>query len=138
MPRKESGSSNWTSASNLIVFPKERLVKSICPRFREWGLRHLWESLIVGFEPERDRGLLIGALTSQHLADCYMGMLDLHVEDTLREKHYCRYMDHFVVWTDDRVKAGALAQKLTMFALILNNHVDHQGVTHPPPRLTRM
>jgi len=48
------------------------------------------------------KGLPIGNLTSQHLANDYLAPLDRFVKETLACPAYVRYMDDFVLWSDDR------------------------------------
>ena len=51
------------------------------------------------------RGLPIGNLTSQHLANLYLGPLDHYVKEVLRVPGYCRYTDDLLLFGPDR---GAL------------------------------
>ncbi|NCG22385.1 MAG: RNA-dependent DNA polymerase [Rhodobacterales bacterium] len=44
------------------------------------------------------RGLPIGSLTSQHLANLYLGVLDHRVKDEWGVKGYLRYMDDFLLF----------------------------------------
>lgn len=44
-----------------------------------------------------NRGLPLGALTSQLLANVYLDQLDHHIKDSLGIRYYVRYMDDFVV-----------------------------------------
>ncbi|MCX6868862.1 MAG: RNA-directed DNA polymerase [Verrucomicrobia bacterium] len=48
------------------------------------------------------KGLPIGNLTSQHFANLYLGELDHFAKEQLRVPGYVRYMDDFVLWTDDK------------------------------------
>jgi hypothetical protein len=48
------------------------------------------------------RGLPIGNLLSQYLANFYLGHLDHWIKETLRTRGYVRYMDDFVLWADDK------------------------------------
>lgn len=48
------------------------------------------------------KGLPIGNLTSQWWADFYLDALDHHLKDELGVKFYSRYMDDFVVLSDDK------------------------------------
>ena len=48
------------------------------------------------------KGLPIGNLTSQHLANLYLGPLDHHVKEILRVPGYCRYMDDLLLLGPDR------------------------------------
>lgn len=55
------------------------------------------------FSPfERRRGLPIGNLTSQFLANVYLNGFDHWVQDELRPAGYVRYMDDMVFFHDDR------------------------------------
>lgn len=60
-----------------------------------------WLMKIVGtYETTPGRGLPIGNLTSQHLANLYLDRVDRFVESSTCNA--VRYMDDFVVWSDDR------------------------------------
>ncbi|MEI7972935.1 MAG: reverse transcriptase domain-containing protein [Bdellovibrio sp.] len=48
------------------------------------------------------KGVPIGNLTSQHLANFYLGFLDHFVKDRLGMKGYLRYMDDFISFSDDK------------------------------------
>ena len=59
-----------------------------------------WLMRIVGtYATEPGRGLPIGNLTSQHLANLYLDGLDRFVASRVG---YVRYMDDFVCWSDDK------------------------------------
>ncbi|MEA4872166.1 MAG: reverse transcriptase/maturase family protein [Synergistaceae bacterium] len=47
-------------------------------------------------------GLPIGTLTSQLFANVYLDSLDHHMKDVLGVKHYLRYMDDFIVFSNDK------------------------------------
>jgi RNA-directed DNA polymerase len=47
------------------------------------------------------RGLPIGSLTSQHLANFYLGAFDRFVKEQARVPGYVRYMDDMVLWSED-------------------------------------
>ncbi|MCK4413818.1 MAG: group II intron reverse transcriptase domain-containing protein [Candidatus Eisenbacteria sp.] len=57
-----------------------------------------------------DRGLPIGSLTSQHLANYYLAGLDHYVLQQLRPVGYLRYMDDFLLFGQER---GRLREMLT-------------------------
>lgn len=44
-----------------------------------------------------DKGLPLGALTSQLFANCYLDQLDHYVKDSMKMRHYARYMDDFII-----------------------------------------
>lgn len=51
---------------------------------------------------EGNRGLPLGALTSQLMANAYLDQLDHYVKDQLGVKFYVRYMDDFVILHGDK------------------------------------
>lgn len=58
-----------------------------------------WLDRIVRAYPVRPGcGLPIGTLTSQHLANLYLGALDHFIKDQLGVRRYLRYMDDFVAF----------------------------------------
>ncbi len=64
-----------------------------------------WLMKIVDtYETTPGRGLLIGNLTSQHLANLYLDCLDRFVPNVpiVPNVSYVRYMDDFVFWADDK------------------------------------
>ncbi len=66
--------------------------------------------------PGAARGLPIGNLTSQFMANLYLHELDHFVKHTLKCRYYLRYMDDFLLYDDDPVVLGkwrrAIAQML--------------------------
>lgn len=54
-------------------------------------------TLIEAMLPRDGIGLPIGSLLSQILANVYAGLLDRHLQQTLGERHWFRYMDDIVV-----------------------------------------
>lgn len=50
-----------------------------------------------------ERGMPIGNLTSQLFANVYLNELDHYAKEVLRVKYYIRYMDDFVILSDDKV-----------------------------------
>lgn len=50
----------------------------------------------------RPRGLPIGNLTSQLLANFYLDALDHQIREALRAPGYVRYTDDFILWADDK------------------------------------
>ena len=51
---------------------------------------------------EPGRGIPIGNLTSQYLANVYLDQLDHFVKEQLHIKRYLRYMDDFLCFSDDK------------------------------------
>ncbi len=60
----------------------------------------------------RRKGLPIGNLTSQFLANVYLNPLDEFVKHGLRVKGYVRYMDDFVLFGDDRAALKGFGEQI--------------------------
>ena len=63
-------------------------------------LDHIIDHPLPGGRP--GKGVPIGSLTSQYLANLYLGELDHFVKDRLRLPGYVRYMDDFAVFAEDK------------------------------------
>lgn len=61
-------------------------------------------------------GLPIGNLTSQHLANLYLGPLDHQVKEVVRAPGYCRYMDDLLLFGADRQSVAGWAAGVEQFA----------------------
>jgi RNA-directed DNA polymerase len=51
---------------------------------------------------DQGKGIPIGNLTSQHFANFYLTPLDHFITRTLQIKAYCRYMDDFLLFSDEK------------------------------------
>ncbi len=79
----------------------ERQVHSI---IKDPKVLNIFETLIKSYESSPNRGVPIGNLTSQYLANHYLSGLDHFIKETLQIKSYVRYMDDMVLWHDDKAK----------------------------------
>lgn len=76
------------------------------------------------FSPtERRRGLPIGNLTSQFLANVYLNPLDYHIKEQLRCRHYLRYVDDFVLFTNDKTELRRWKSDIESFLQSLRLHL---------------
>lgn len=97
---------SWAMKADIAAYfasvPHDRLVASLRRRVRDRAMCARIERVIAAgaHPPGSGRGLPIGALTSQYLANLYLGTLDHHVKDDLGAKRYCRYMDDVVSFGD--------------------------------------
>ena len=71
-------------------------------RFKDHAVLRLIRTILETYSVEPDRGLPIGNLLSQHMANFYLGHLDHWIKETLRVLGYVRYMDDFVLWAQDK------------------------------------
>jgi hypothetical protein len=100
--------------------------------------------LIIDNGGENGRGVPIGNLTSQLFANVYLDRLDWFIKDTLRARHYIRYMDDFVILSHDHEELRFMLAEIEAFmndvlALSMNpkttivntkNGVDFCGYRH--------
>ena len=94
--------------------PHDRLLALLARRTRQSMLLGLIERIVRQYPVSVGRGLPIGALTSQHLANLYLGSLDHQVKDTLGVRRYLRYMDDFVAF-GERASLLTLRQQVTTY-----------------------
>jgi len=78
------------------------LLGMLARRFRDRDLLALFGHIVAVHAAASGRGLPIGALTSQHFANFYLGGADRLVLEAPGVRGYVRYMDDMVWWTDDR------------------------------------
>jgi RNA-directed DNA polymerase len=103
--------------------PHETLRAMIGPRWRDRRIGELWMRIISAYETAPGRGLPIGALTSQYLANFFLRPVDLWAQAAEGVRGYVRYMDDMALWGDDRavLKAAKLAveERLALLGLRL-------------------
>lgn len=80
--------------------PHDRLLMALEGKIKDWRLLALLAQIIRS----HPLGLPIGSLTSQHLANFYLGSVDRLAREKLRVPGYVRYMDDFTLWEDDPLK----------------------------------
>ena len=66
--------------------------------FREAGLRHFWEEIVTSYSTAPGKGVPIGNLTSQYLANLYLATFDRFCQG--KHRRYVRYMDDVLVLGD--------------------------------------
>ena len=63
----------------------------------------------------KEKGIPIGNLTSQFLANVYLDKLDHYALEDLSIRYYIRYMDDFVIFDNDKEKLKEYRDNLTQF-----------------------
>jgi len=74
---------------------------------------------------ERRRGIPIGNQTSQFFANVYLDPLDHFVKEHLRARGYVRYVDDFLVFSDDKPQLAEWRDQISQFL------VGHRLRLHP-------
>ncbi len=75
----------------------------------------LLSKIIDSFCTSSGKGIPLGNVTSQLFANVYMHQLDFFVKHQLREKHYVRYCDDFVIINRDRQHLESLVKPISEF-----------------------
>ncbi len=76
----------------------EVLLSRLQRLFKDPHLLALFARVIRSFHGDTGVGLPIGSLTSQHLANFYLGWFDRYVKEVLHVRGYVRYMDDMLFW----------------------------------------
>ncbi len=108
----------WAFKGDVTAYfasiPHDRLVTLLRRRVPDEDLCCRIERIVRAYPVAPGRGLPIGTLTSQHLANLYLGLLDHHIKDQLGIKGYLRYMDDFVAF-GERAAMGTLRHEVAAF-----------------------
>ena len=86
----------YNSVSHDVL--KEQIRRTIADK----RLLEVLDLIIESFNEDTGRGLPIGSLTSQRFANVYLTPLDHFVKECMRERFYLRYMDDFIIVSDDK------------------------------------
>jgi retron-type reverse transcriptase len=71
--------------------------------------------LIIGSGAAGTKGIPIGNLTSQFFANLYLNELDYFIKFDLKERYYLRYMDDFLIFSNDKKDLHGIKEKLRLF-----------------------
>ncbi|WP_114861515.1 RNA-directed DNA polymerase [Azospirillum brasilense] len=84
-----------------------RLLRLLARRFKDAGLLALFARIVDAHHDSPGKGLPIGALTSQHFANAYLGGLDRFLLERCKVRGMVRTMDDLVWWGDDKAAVRA-------------------------------
>lgn len=108
--------------------PHDRLLALLARRFKG-SVLVLIRRLLEGYQSRPGHGLPIGALTSQHFANQYLGEADRYALARPECHAHARYMDDLVLWCNRRQEGRALYQAMADYV------VDELGLRLKPPCL---
>lgn len=74
------------------------LLRALARVIKDKAILELIRALLNSFEASPGKGLPIGALTSQHLANFYLASFDHWWKETIGVRGYVRYMDDMVIF----------------------------------------
>ena len=89
------------------------LLDLLARRIGDDGMLVLLKRLIQGGASELGRGIPIGNLTSQLFANIYLDPFDHFVKESLRVRHYVRYVDDFVCLGSSKQELWETAESIT-------------------------
>lgn len=93
----------------------------VARRFKEPRLLDLFSTILRSFRASPGRGLPIGSLISQHLANQYLSVFDRYCKESAKVPGYVRYMDDMIIWSDS---SSVLHRQLDEFAKFLDSHLS--------------
>jgi RNA-directed DNA polymerase len=108
--------------------PHDRLLDRVRRVIKDPEVLHWLETILRSHHPETGVGLPIGSLTSQHLANFYLGSLDRHCQGLTGVTAYVRYMDDFVCWGGEKAALLAAGREIRRYA----EQALGLALKHPP------
>lgn len=91
------------------------LLRLLARRFKDKDILDLFGKLFATYNTAPGKGMPIGNLISQHLANFYLGPLDHWIKETQQVKGYLRYMDDFLVFGNSRAVLNDLLRRIVIF-----------------------
>lgn len=89
----------------FAAIDQQILLELLGRKFKNPGLLRLLERIVRAYQASPDRGLPIGALTSQHFANYYLAGLDRWLQARTEVRAMLRYMDDLLWCCDEKTAA---------------------------------
>ena len=114
------------------------LMAMVGRKFKGQGFLCLMERIMAGYETAPGKGLPIGSLVSQNLANFYLDGLDRYLLEDLKVSAHVRYMDDIMVWCRSReeardvlgwIRIWMVSRKLRLKEEVTRIGKSHEGVT---------
>lgn len=101
-----SGRFNWYLKLDIAKYfnsiAHKILLGQLERRFKDRDLLDLFRRILNTYATLPGKGLPIGNLISQHMANFYLGYFDHWIKEVRGIRGYVRYMDDFVLWGADK------------------------------------
>jgi retron-type reverse transcriptase len=78
------------------------LKQLIAEKIKDKKVLYLFSKIIDSYNVTDGKGLPIGNLTSQYFANLYLSKYDHFIKEKMKCKFYVRYMDDFIIWSNDK------------------------------------
>lgn len=91
---------------------KEKLMRM----FKDKTLLHIMGVIIDSYSKTEGKGIPVGNLSSQYLANYYLSAMDHWVKEILGVPEYLRYMDDFLIFAHSRAELDDFVAKIREYA----------------------
>ena len=105
------------------------LLALLARHFKGKPILDLFARIVQGYHATPNKGLPIGALTSQHFANIYLNGADRLLIQQPSVRAHVRYMDDIIWWCDSKIAAHRSLEKLTCY-LQKKRHLLVKPVPH--------
>lgn len=92
-----------------------RLMDFLARRFKDEDLLILFQRILDTYHTGPGKGLPIGNLISQHLANFYLGRFDHWIKEERKITGYVRYMDDFILFSNEKHALNAELSEIEQF-----------------------
>jgi len=91
------------------------LIDLLARKIKDTYFLDLIFKILDTYHTKKGKGVPIGNLISQHMANFYLGKFDHWIKEDLRIKAYIRYMDDFVIFGHKRIDLKNILEKIIIF-----------------------
>jgi retron-type reverse transcriptase len=116
-------------ASYFASIDHHVLTQLLQKRIGDQQVLKLFNTIISSYSTAPGKGLPIGNLTSQFLANYYLNEFDHWLKESLRVPGYLRYVDDFFLFGDNKETLWCWLAKIELFLESLSLHL-HPNKTH--------
>jgi len=90
-------------------------IQLLSHKFKERSLITLFKKILDTYHKMPSKGVPIGNLISQHLANYYLGPFDHWMIEVQKRRYYIRYMDDFIVFGQNKKELKELLEKIKQY-----------------------
>ena len=119
---------NSITLSKIPIICSDKLPKNF-KKIKDEELLLLFSKIFDTYHKKQNKGLPIGNLISQHVANYYLGYFDHWIKEKLKIKAYLRYMDDFILFSNSKEDLKNILEQVKQYlheklALELKNAIQ--------------